>query len=243
MMTTQMTAVLADIGGTNTRVALGSGPEIDEASVRRYRNADWPGIGAVLLDYLSETGVDVQATCVAMAGPVRDGAGRLTNLDWEVNRDILHEATGADTLAVLNDLQAQGHAVGHIDAANLTEILPEDPRARSVAVNTFTLAEVLTGRAPVKPSPEWEVPSLEGVDVVVQPHCHQYSVMGYVADRDLLARAQAHKDYLSICTNAVSEALGALTLVGAAADLSHQADGQAKASTSCLRRFRQPPDA
>ena len=127
MMTTQMTAVLADIGGTNTRVALGSGPEIDEASVRRYRNADWPGIGAVLLDYLSETGVDVQATCVAMAGPVRDGAGRLTNLDWEVNRDILHEATGADTLAVLNDLQAQGHAVGHIDAANLTEILPGQP--------------------------------------------------------------------------------------------------------------------
>ena len=39
MMQTQMTAVLADIGGTNTRVALGSGPVIDEASVRRYRNA------------------------------------------------------------------------------------------------------------------------------------------------------------------------------------------------------------
>lgn len=32
------------------------------------------------------------------------------------------------------------------------------------------------------------------------------------SDRDLLARAEAHKDYLSICTNAVSEALGALTL-------------------------------
>ena len=82
---------------------------------------------------------------------------------------------------------------------DLTEILPEDPRARSVAVNTFTLAEVLTGRAPVKPSPEWEVPSLEGVDVVVQPHCHQYSVMGYVADRDLLARAGATVTEASGC--------------------------------------------
>jgi len=31
-------------------------------------------------------------------------------------------------------------------------------------------------------------------------------------DHDLLDRAEAHKDYLSICTNGISEALGALTL-------------------------------
>lgn len=82
---------------------------------------------------------------------------------------------------------------------DITEILPDDPRARSVALNTFTLAEVLTGRAPVKPDPSWQVPSLEGVDVVVQPHCHQYSVMGYVADRDLLARAGATVTEASGC--------------------------------------------
>ncbi|WP_438821360.1 FAD-binding and (Fe-S)-binding domain-containing protein [Demequina capsici] len=82
---------------------------------------------------------------------------------------------------------------------DLTEILPEDPRARSVQLATYTLAEVLTGRAPVKPDPAWQVPSLEGVDVVVQPHCHQYSVMGYVADRDLLARAGAKVTEASGC--------------------------------------------
>ncbi|WP_084125458.1 FAD-binding and (Fe-S)-binding domain-containing protein [Demequina sp. NBRC 110054] len=82
---------------------------------------------------------------------------------------------------------------------DITEILPDDPRARSVALGTYTLAEVLTGRAPVKPDPEWQVPSLEGVDVVVQPHCHQYSVMGYTADRDILARAGANVTEASGC--------------------------------------------
>jgi FAD/FMN-containing dehydrogenase/Fe-S oxidoreductase len=75
--------------------------------------------------------------------------------------------------------------------SDLLELLPEDPRAHAVARGTFTLAEVLTGRSPVRPRPDWAPPSLEGVTAVVQPHCHQYSVMGYAADRELLARAGA----------------------------------------------------
>lgn len=82
---------------------------------------------------------------------------------------------------------------------DLVELLPQDPRAHAVAAATFTLAEVLTGRAPVKPRAGWQVPSLEGVTAVVQPHCHQYSVMGYTADRDLLARAGATVTEASGC--------------------------------------------
>ena len=74
---------------------------------------------------------------------------------------------------------------------DLLELLPKDPRAHAVAANTFTLAEVLTGRAPVKPREGWQVPRLDDVTAVVQPHCHQYSVTGFTADRDLLARAGA----------------------------------------------------
>ena len=72
---------------------------------------------------------------------------------------------------------------------DLLELLPKDPRAHAVAANTYTLAEVLTGRAPVKPRDGWQVPRLDDVTAVVQPHCHQYSVTGFTADRDLLARA------------------------------------------------------
>ncbi len=74
---------------------------------------------------------------------------------------------------------------------DLLELLPDDPRAHAVARGTFTLAEVLTGRAGMKPKDGWQPPSLEGTQIVVQPHCHQYSVTGYAADRELLARTGA----------------------------------------------------
>ncbi|SLN37759.1 Glucokinase [Roseivivax jejudonensis] len=126
-------AVVADIGGTNTRVALARGPVVDAESIARYRNADHGGLTGVLSDYLAQHNAAPVAACVAMAGPVRDGVGRLTNLDWTVDRESVARATGAATVAVLNDLQAQGHAVDHLSAAHLTRILPGRAAAEHAA--------------------------------------------------------------------------------------------------------------
>jgi glucokinase len=109
----KMLALLADIGGTNTRVALAEGKVL--RNLGRYRNADFPDLGAVLRQYLADQGVSaVEGVCVAAAGPVRDGVAVMTNLDWTIDGAMLTAATGARTWAILNDLQAQGHALGHI---------------------------------------------------------------------------------------------------------------------------------
>jgi glucokinase len=108
-------SLLADIGGTNTRVALAKGPRVDRASIRRYANADHPGLDSVLRAYLDEMGgVDCAGACVAAAGPVHDGVAAMTNLDWTIDGASVAAATQAETVAVLNDLQAQGHALGHL---------------------------------------------------------------------------------------------------------------------------------
>ncbi|SNX73766.1 glucokinase [Cereibacter ovatus] len=123
-------SLVADIGGTNTRVALASGPRLLPATIRRFRNADHPALAPVLRAFLSDAGSPrIEGACVAAAGPVRDGVATLTNLDWTVDGDQLRDATGAARVAVLNDLQAQGHALGHIDAANLRVLLPGPDRA------------------------------------------------------------------------------------------------------------------
>jgi glucokinase len=117
-------SLVADIGGTNTRVALAQGRTVRDSTIRRYRNAEYPGLESVLRRYIAdEGGVDPLAACVAVAGPVRDGRATMTNLDWTIDKDTLTRATRADTVAILNDLQAQGHAIGHIDPANLRPVL------------------------------------------------------------------------------------------------------------------------
>ncbi|MWP36784.1 glucokinase [Rhodobacter sphaeroides] len=117
--------LVADIGGTNTRVALAEGSRLRPETTRRFRNSDYPALAPVLRDFLSVAGSpEIDGTCVAAAGPVRDGVALLTNLAWTVDGAELQRATGAPRVAVLNDLQAQGHALGHLDPANLHVLIP-----------------------------------------------------------------------------------------------------------------------
>jgi Fe-S oxidoreductase len=67
-----------------------------------------------------------------------------------------------------------------------------------VAQATHTLAELLTGGGPQSPL-EWTPPSLAGVRVLAQPHCHQHAVRGYQADLELLARTGAQVDTVAGC--------------------------------------------
>lgn len=126
-------AILADIGGTNTRVALAEGKGIVAGSLSRYSNAEYVAAGKdiahILSHYLAKAGATVGGVCVAAAGPVQDGVATLTNLDWTMDAAKLSAATGARQVAILNDLQAQGHALGHIAPQNLRIVVAGPSRA------------------------------------------------------------------------------------------------------------------
>ncbi|WP_115728604.1 FAD-binding and (Fe-S)-binding domain-containing protein [Actinomyces culturomici] len=78
---------------------------------------------------------------------------------------------------------------------DLLDLLPEDPRSAAVSRDTVTLAELLA----TVPDEELALPDLSGVEVVAQPHCHHYSVMGWDADQALLERLGAKVTRLSGC--------------------------------------------
>jgi len=136
-----MTAILADIGGTNTRVALADGPHVRPNTIAKFSNADFPSLAPILTRYLSEAGItSVEGACIAAAGPVRQGVAEMTNLSWIIDHPMLTRATGAHKVAILNDLQAQGHALGHIAPENLRAIVaaPSVPNASMLVVGLGT---------------------------------------------------------------------------------------------------------
>ncbi len=121
----QFTALVADIGGTNTRVALTAGAQIIGASVRRFENDKFDNLESILAQYLDDSGaIRPDAACVAMAGPVRDGRAVMTNLGWSMDKAALTAVSGAPVVAILNDLQAQGHALGNLDTAKIRILAP-----------------------------------------------------------------------------------------------------------------------
>ena len=97
-MTNDLLSIVADIGGTNTRVALAEGKRLLPDLISRFRNAEYPDLETILRHYLDEAGHHaVAGACVAVAGPVRDGVAEMTNLDWTIVGENLAQATGATT--------------------------------------------------------------------------------------------------------------------------------------------------
>ncbi len=72
-------------------------------------------------------------------------------------------------------------AVWRSDAPELLD----DPRVEPVANGIGTLAELLTR------TEGWRAPDLTGTELVVQPHCHHTSVLGWQADAALLRQTGA----------------------------------------------------
>jgi len=127
-------ALVADIGGTNTRVALAQGTVLQPETVTKFRNADFPDLETVLRTFVKGQGApECSGACIAIAGPVRDGVGELTNLDWTMDNATLTRATGAKNVSILNDLQAQGHALGQLQPDSLRQIMPVKDHAKDAA--------------------------------------------------------------------------------------------------------------
>jgi FAD/FMN-containing dehydrogenase/Fe-S oxidoreductase len=95
------------------------------------------------------------------------------------------------TVATLHTYAAQGIPVLALEPSCLATLrsdaaeLLDDPRVTEVARNTVTLAELLADL------PGWTPPDLTGTEIVVQPHCHHASVLGWEADARLLERTGA----------------------------------------------------
>ena len=108
----------------------------------------------------------------------------------------------ASLLGVLAPFAASGIPIVGVEPSctavlrdDLLDLLPDDPRSLLVSSATRTLAEVLSAL----PASARRLPSLEGVEIVAQPHCHHYSVMGWDADQALLESLGARVTRLEGC--------------------------------------------
>ncbi len=189
-----------------------------------------PDIPDAIIAVLEDAGIEV----IVAGGAACCGVSYISTGQLDLARKRLDGLLGVLGPFAINSIPIVGIEPSCTAAlrSDLVELLPNDPRAHAVASGVFTLAEVLTGRAPVGPREGWAVPSLADVTTVVQPHCHQYSVMGYTADREVLAAAGA----------AVTEAAGCCGLAGNwGTERGHYETSVKVAENSLLPKLRKAP--
>lgn len=111
--TIDATLLVADVGGTNARLATFRHTDGRPEKVREriWPSADLDGLVGVVEEYVSSEDHRPAGACLALAGPVENGTVRFPNLGWEVHRDDLARAAGITSLSILNDFDAIGHGV------------------------------------------------------------------------------------------------------------------------------------
>ena len=109
-----MQRLIGDIGGTNTRLALGQeGP--GGSNRRSFRNAEHESLEAIIGQYLQSHEARPAAAALAVAGPVRGGRVRLTNRGWMVDATNLKRKFSLDYCRVVNDFSAVAMGIPALD--------------------------------------------------------------------------------------------------------------------------------
>src|SRR5690625_3806009 len=113
----QMSRLIGDIGGTNTRLAL-----VEQGKtwkqLKTYRNENFDSLEGVIETYLEAYQGKPRTAAFAVAGPVRNGEARLTNRGWMIGEEKLSNRFDLAHCKVVNDFS--GVALG------VPALTPED---------------------------------------------------------------------------------------------------------------------
>lgn len=112
--------LVADIGGTNMRVA-----QVIDGQIQSRR--DFPmrqdrSVPEVLAAYLEDCEGAPHAVVCAAAGPKRNGEIRLTNGGWLIAKDPIAAATDAQEVHVINDFEAAAWSLATLTPEDVTPI-------------------------------------------------------------------------------------------------------------------------
>lgn len=122
--------LVADVGGTYTRIALFT-PKGERKLYHRFENHSYPSITALLHDFHARHATAITSASVAVAGPVSNGEALLPNLAWHVSVPLIKHALKIKNVALHNDAYAAAAAIDDIALVELRKgrsLLPE-PRA------------------------------------------------------------------------------------------------------------------
>jgi len=109
-----------DIGGTNTRLAFFTveGERLHALVEERFSSRAQASLEMLVRSFVSAHPLPVDQACFGVAGPIKHGRCKATNLAWVVDAHQLAHELHLETVTLLNDLEATAYG--------LAMLAPED---------------------------------------------------------------------------------------------------------------------
>jgi len=129
-----------DVGGTKTILALYEYKKTEWICCKKqvFASAEFNCFEALLVCFLKdEADAVLQYVCIGVAGPVINGDCVTTNLPWVLKAHEIAAQTGAESVRLLNDLEATAWGVLNMPAQDFVEL---NPNAKARPGNLAVLA-------------------------------------------------------------------------------------------------------
>lgn len=110
-----MLSVVADVGGTNIRLAVLDITNGEMSKVREYPCAQFITIETALIQYFATLSEPVGYLCLGIACPVENDLISMTNLNWQFSKKQLKQKLALEVLYVINDYTAISLAVPFVE--------------------------------------------------------------------------------------------------------------------------------
>jgi glucokinase len=130
---TDPTILIADIGGTTSRLAV-IGPHGRPDRVLRFPNREVPDMAGAIARYVAEADVRPSAGVLAVAAPVDGDAIALTNRAWRFRLSDLKARFGFSQLFAINDFAAVAWALLGLGPDQVRFIGPQLPCGSGVRI-------------------------------------------------------------------------------------------------------------
>jgi glucokinase len=113
-----------DLGGTKSNLALFErrGGKLVRVSQKRHSSSGYARPEDLIAEFAVSAGAKIEAACFAVAGPVKGGVVRVTNLPWVVEGAAIARLLGLERVLLLNDLEASGYGLAELEAKDLVTL-------------------------------------------------------------------------------------------------------------------------
>ena len=129
--------LVGDIGGTKTVLALAdaTADRLDFVREEKFASSEYAKFDDLLVRFLERAGHKaVSAMCLGVAGPVREGRCRTTNLPWVLDERELAAMVGAPVAKLLNDVEAAAYGMLFLRDDEFVVINRGEPTKGNIAV-------------------------------------------------------------------------------------------------------------
>ncbi|HVB82105.1 MAG TPA: glucokinase [Candidatus Binataceae bacterium] len=125
-----------DVGGTKTTLALLELGDTQWRVMRRetYRSREHTSLDEIVKSFVGPRPPRLAAAGFGIAGPVRAGQAKTTNLPWTVDGPRLAQTLALGRVSLLNDVEAQAWSVLRLGAAEQMTLQAGTPDSGNMAV-------------------------------------------------------------------------------------------------------------